>query len=384
MERRYGAVAQHLQRIGAVLFAEGSVPNCRKTTPQLTKVCGEFKEREDGSDECLVCNRTEDEHTAACEIRQRLDVLENTDSCSSSSQNQSSVPVEQPTVASPTPFMRELRRSKRRPGGRGSTHTSETGHVVSHDKVIRFAHDWYPEQQSEGTSLRQIHANAASLVQKYQHQQDKPATSTKLLAQTADAQTGDTQLANTQDTRETDNTHHMKERLNDVKQQMWLADSTARPKSPLPGDLKFRFVQLFRNEPHAEGLIQPINRFCRDEVKMSSRDVTSWDTMLESCTKALNLAWPAQRIFSEDGKEITSLDEISDKQQIYISMGEHFKGFPVTKYAQGFLAKERRRKQNLAASLKDLPTEVPQETEEDAQGLDMSYMSPKTQGFAPI
>lgn len=91
---------------------------------------------------------------------------------------------------------------------------------------------------------------------------------------------------------------------------------------------------------------------------MSCRDVTNWDTMLESCTKALNLSWQAKRLFDHDGGEITLLEQIGDKHEIYVSCGEGFKGHATDKHTREVQARQRRRKKKLTAQLKMLPGQV--------------------------
>lgn len=79
MDCRYPNVQHQLKRIAQALLEETVQPaSCSNASPRppATIVCHAFQEADDGSDECRQCGRTEDEHVAAFEIRQRLDELE--------------------------------------------------------------------------------------------------------------------------------------------------------------------------------------------------------------------------------------------------------------------------------------------------------------------
>ena len=70
----------------------------------------------------------------------------------------------------------------------------------------------------------------------------------------------------------------------------------------------------------------PADRFSQSEVKMPCQDATSWDRLLDICTKYLSLSRPAKRLFGMDGVEIVSYDQLGNGIEVYASEGEECQG----------------------------------------------------------
>ncbi|XP_027628561.1 doublecortin domain-containing protein 1 [Tupaia chinensis] len=96
------------------------------------------------------------------------------------------------------------------------------------------------------------------------------------------------------------------------------------------GDLKGNTALVVTGlEVPSAGNMQNVNTERREKICVSKcceteRSQSEFHQLLERCTEVLNLPTAAQRLFSERGKEIFSLEDLQREELVYVSCGEHW------------------------------------------------------------
>jgi len=141
------------------------------------------------------------------------------------------------------------------------------------------------------------------------------------------------------------------------KRQKLKTPRYARAKECRPRHIKF--LDIYKNAPRRA--ITATNRFSQSRVLMPCTDATSWERLLDQCGKYLALSRPARRLFTTNGTELRTYEEVQDRMELYVSEGEEFRGRVI-------MSAHQKREEMKKAQLKELLAQKPDKPSDDNEG----------------